>query len=162
MSDPSPIGAEISDASRERTRLWLRLLKITRAIEAELRERLRVEFKTTLPRFDVMSALSRSDSGMKMSQLSRMLMVSNGNVTGIVDRLSEDGLLIREAVPGDRRAARVRLTRKGAEEFATQVAAHQGWLDELLADLDGDEAAAISEMLLPAMPTKNRELTDEK
>lgn len=155
MSDPTPLGRKRQDASKERTRLWLRLLKITRPIEAELRERLRVEFGTTLPRFDVMSALSRSPSGLKMSELSRMLMVSNGNVTGIVDRLTDDGLLIREAVPGDRRAAQVRLTRKGSEEFARQARAHQGWLDELLAGLSGAEAASVAEMLLPALPPKS-------
>ena len=100
-------------ASKERLRLWLRLLKSSRVIEAQLRENLRVDFASTLPRFDVMAALSRYKDGLKMSQLSDVLRVSNGNVTGIVDRLADDGLLVRVPVPGDRRASLVRLTQRG-------------------------------------------------
>jgi DNA-binding MarR family transcriptional regulator len=94
-----------STVSKQRLRVWLLLLKINKAVEAELRNRLRTQFATTLPRFDVMSALYRNKNGLKMSELSRLLMVSNGNVTGIVDRLTTDGLILRAAVPGDRRAA---------------------------------------------------------
>ncbi len=118
--------------SKARLRLWLRMLKSSRGVEAELRERLRREFGSTLPRFDVMAALSRFETGLKMSALSGVLRVSNGNVTGIVDRLAEDGLVVRVQVPGDRRATLVRMTRKGQEEFARQAAAHELWIDELL------------------------------
>lgn len=134
-------------ASKTHLRLWLRLLKINRLVEAELRERLRLNFGTTLPRFDVMSALYRNPEGMKMSELSRMLMVSNGNVTGIVDRLTEDGLMLREAVPGDRRAARVRLTRSGIAEFERQAAAHETWVSELLGGLGPDETQRVADDL---------------
>ena len=79
-------------ASKERLRLWLRILSAQRVIENEVRERLRVEHDTTLPRFDVMAALYRNEEGLKMSELSGELRVSNGNVTGIVDRLVNDGL----------------------------------------------------------------------
>ncbi len=133
--------------SKERLRLWLRLLKTTRLVEAELRERLRLQFQTTLPRFDVMSALYRADGGLKMSQLSRRLMVSNGNVTGIVDRLSEEGFLVRQAVPGDKRAALVRLTKKGCEEFETQAKEHEAWVSELLGGIDGATSASIADLL---------------
>ncbi|MGR3568906.1 MAG: MarR family winged helix-turn-helix transcriptional regulator, partial [Pseudooceanicola nanhaiensis] len=95
--------------------MWLRMLKSTRRVEAALRERLRRDFATTLPRFDVMAALARYEDGLKMSALSGVLRVSNGNVTGIVDRLAEEGLVVRVQVPGDRRASLVRLTRKGQE-----------------------------------------------
>lgn len=134
-------------ASKTHLRLWLRLLKVNRLVEAELRERLRLNFGTTLPRFDVMSALYRNPEGMKMSELSRMLMVSNGNVTGIVDRLTEDGLMLREAVPGDRRAARVRLTRSGIAEFERQAAAHEIWVSELLGGLGPDETQRVADDL---------------
>jgi DNA-binding MarR family transcriptional regulator len=140
--------------SKEHLRLWLKVLKVNRLIEAELRERLRVQFDTTLPRFDVMSALYRNGAGMKMSELSRNLMVSNGNVTGIVDRLTEDGLMLREAVPGDRRAARVRLTRKGEVEFEKQANAHESWVSELLGGLDGSQSAALTKDLTIALKIK--------
>ena len=134
-------------ASKERLRLWLRLLKASRAIEAELRENLRVEFASTLPRFDVMAALSRYQDGLKMSQLSGVLRVSNGNVTGIVDRLADDGLLVRVPVPGDRRASLVRLTQRGHQEFARQAAAHEAWINEMLGDFSAAEAGDIANRL---------------
>ncbi|SPJ26007.1 Transcriptional activatory protein BadR [Palleronia abyssalis] len=133
------------DASKARLRMWLRMLKRTRMVESQLRERLRAQFDTTLPRFDVMAALARYDNGLKMSALSGILRVSNGNVTGIIDRLVEDGIVVRVQVPGDRRASLVRLTRKGHEEFARQATAHEAWIDELLADFDAEEADTLSE-----------------
>lgn len=131
-------------ASKERLRLWLRFLKASRSIEATLRDNLRKEFGTTLPRFDVMAALSRYEEGLKMSQLSGVLRVSNGNVTGIVDRLSEDGCLIRVPVPGDRRASLVKLTRRGHEEFQRQAIAHEAWINEMLGDFSAQDAQSIS------------------
>jgi DNA-binding MarR family transcriptional regulator len=140
MSTPTP-------DSKARLRLWLRLLKATRTVESELRERLRVEFGSTLPRFDVMSALQRHLKGLKMSELSGVLKVSNGNVTGIIERLVEDGLVLREQVPGDRRAARVRLTAKGEAEFARQATAHENWVNELLSDVEPDRAERLAVLL---------------
>lgn len=137
----------LEDASKERLRLWLRLLKTTRAIEAELREKFRAEFATTLPRFDLMAALSRYEDGLKMSEISGVLRVSNGNVTGIVDRLADDGLLVRVPVPGDRRASLVRLTQKGREEFAAQAAAHEGWIANALQDFTALDARETAQRL---------------
>ena len=97
-------------ASKQRLRLWLRLLRTTRAMEAELRERLRVQFRITLPQFDVLAGLARKDTGITMTELSRMLIVSNGNVTGIVDRLVAEKLVARRPAPDDRRSLLVRLT----------------------------------------------------
>ena len=134
-------------ASKERLRLWLRLLAAQRVIENEVRERLRVEHETTLPRFDVMAALYRTDDGLKMSELSGELRVSNGNVTGIVDRLVNDGLIVRAPVPGDRRAMLVRLTDEGRTVFAGMAEAHEGWIDELLGAAGADEAAALAARL---------------
>lgn len=136
--------ADARAASKARLRLWLRLLRGTRRVEAALRDRFRTEFDTTLPRFDVMAALAREPSGMRMSGLSGVLRVSNGNVTGIVDRLAQDGLVVRVQVPGDRRASIVRLTRAGREVFDRQAAAHEGWVSDLLADFDADEAERLA------------------
>ncbi|MEE4346710.1 MAG: MarR family transcriptional regulator [Paracoccaceae bacterium] len=133
--------------SKQRLRLWLRLLAVTRKIEAELRERMRTEFDSTLPRFDVMAALNRHEQGLRMSALSGVLRVSNGNVTGIVDRLAEDGLVMRVPVAGDRRATLVRLTAKGAEVFARQAADHEAWIDGMLAELSPEEARSYAARL---------------
>ena len=127
-------------ASKDRLRLWLRLLKLTRSMDAHLRERLRLEFDTTLPRFDMLAALSRHPDGLKMSHLSGVLRVSNGNVTGIADRLADEGLAERVPVPGDRRAMVLRLTPRGEAEFARQAKAHEDWIDTMLAGVSAEEA----------------------
>ncbi|UWQ93285.1 MarR family transcriptional regulator [Rhodobacteraceae bacterium M382] len=123
------------------------MLKATRAVESEIRENLRRDFATTLPRFDVMAALTQHGDGLKMSELSGVLKVSNGNVTGIVDRLVEDGHAAREKVPGDRRASRVILTAKGRAEFAHQAAAHEAWIDQIFAHVGPLDAVNIAETL---------------
>lgn len=128
--------------SKQRLRLWIRLLRAARTIEAELRERLRKEFAVTLPQFDVMAALARKESGMSMTELSRMLMVSNGNVTGIIDRLAAEKLVLREAPANDRRSYIVRLTPKGALQFSVIAKSHEGWVDELLSDIGAADAEA--------------------
>lgn len=133
--------------SKQRLRLWLRLLRAARAIEGELRERLRKEYAITLPQFDVMAALARRQDGMNMTELSRMLMVSNGNVTGIIDRLAGEKLVLRQAPANDRRSFIVRLTPKGASQFAVVAKAHESWVDELLAGFDAAEADHLIEML---------------
>lgn len=133
--------------SKQRLRLWLRLLKASRHIEAALRERLRSEFDTTLPRFDVLAMLHKSGDGLTMGQLSQALMVSNGNVTGLVDRLAQDGAVKRLSVKGDRRAARVALTQQGRVTFEHMAAVHEQWVAELLATLSEQDIAQASELL---------------
>jgi DNA-binding MarR family transcriptional regulator len=134
-------------------RLWLRLLRTTRGIENELRERLRVQFDVTLPQFDVMAALARLDTdpkldaGMTMSELSRRLMVSNGNVTGIIDRLVTDGLVQRATKAGDRRTSLVRLTTAGMARFDALATAHKAWVAELLSNLNPIEAERMMALL---------------
>ncbi|ATF17738.1 MarR family winged helix-turn-helix transcriptional regulator [Phaeobacter gallaeciensis] len=136
-----------TDRSKDRLRLWLKVLKATRAVESEIRENLRQEFTTTLPRFDVMAALSQHRDGLKMSELSGVLKVSNGNVTGIVERLVDDGHVQREKVPGDRRASRVRLTEAGIAEFARQAAAHEAWIDQMFDSVPEAEVQTLSDAL---------------
>lgn len=129
--------------SKQRLRLWVRILRASRAIEAEVRERLRVEFDVTLPQFDVLAALERKPGGMTMTELSRFLMVSNGNVTGIIDRLVSDRLVARHAPADDRRAIIVQLTPRGLKEFTAMAKAHQTWVDGLLSEFDAAEADTL-------------------
>jgi len=133
--------------SKQRLRLWLRLLRSSRAIEGRLRERLRTKFAITLPQFDVMAALARNENGMTMTELSRQLMVSNGNVTGIIDRLVAEKLVLRQAPASDRRSYIVRLTPKGASQFSAIAKAHESWIDEFLVEIDATEAESIIEQL---------------
>lgn len=135
------------DSSRERLRLWLRLLSTTRGVEAQLRERLRTEFGSTLPRFDVLAALSRHPDGLKMNEVSQQLKVSNGNVTGVVSRLVKDGLVERFAIEGDRRAVRIALSDAGQTQFSSMATAHKEWVDELFSHIPADTAHHLSELL---------------
>ncbi|MFK5978248.1 MAG: MarR family transcriptional regulator [Rhizobiaceae bacterium] len=138
--------------AKTRLRLWLKLLKVSRKVEAELRENLRTNFGTTLPRFDVMSALNRYPKGLRMSELSGVLKVSNGNVTGIVDRLVKGGLIIRSEVPGDRRALKARLTKRGQEDFLLQAKEHEAWIDNILSDISLEEVDQIMGCLENVIP----------
>ena len=146
-----------SPLSKERLRVWLKMLKATRAVEAELRERMRLAWDTTLPRFDVMAALSRHREGLRMSELSSELRVSNGNVTGIVDRLVEDGSVERRAVKGDRRASRVRLTASGRAEFEEMARVHEAWVDELLSPIGAEGLEVLRTRLARLEPQKDTE-----
>jgi DNA-binding MarR family transcriptional regulator len=123
-------------------RIWLRLLTCTQLIERQVRSRLREQFSTTLPRFDLLAQLERHPEGLKMNELSRLLMVTGGNVTTIVDQLEKEGLVERLDEPADRRAFRIRLTRAGERGFIEMARAHEGWVVELLAGMsrrDQDE-----------------------
>jgi DNA-binding MarR family transcriptional regulator len=128
-------------------RLWIRLLRASRFIEGATRERFKAQFNMTLPRFDVMAALYRQPEGMLMSEIARFLIVSNGNVTGIVDRLVAEGLVVRSQRDGDRRTSFITLTRPGRTLFATMAAAHERWIDELLGGVSPRDAEQLSAKL---------------
>ena len=128
-------------------RIWLRLLTCTQLIERRVRSGLREDFGTTLPRFDLMAQLERHPEGLKMNQLSRMLMVTGGNVTAIVDQLEKEGQVERLDEPDDRRAFRIRLTRSGEKSFTEMARAHEQWVVELLAGLTRKEHDELLKLL---------------
>ena len=144
---PSTRLAENAETRKTRLRLLLNILRTTRSVENALREEMRVSYDQTLPRFEILAVLERSESGLRMSALSEKLMVSNGNVTGIVERLVQDGLVERMAVPGDKRATLVRLTHKGEAVFAEMADVHERWVNELLHTVTEQEAGMLIESL---------------
>jgi DNA-binding MarR family transcriptional regulator len=146
---------------KDELRLWLRLLTCTTLIEGEIRARLRRDFDSTLPRFDLLAALDRAQGGMTLGEISRRMMVSNGNVTGLATRLEAEGLVERRARPGDRRAQLLRLTPKGRREFACQSAAHEAWIAELLGGVTEAERAALFRLLGRAKLSVRGALTQE-
>lgn len=125
--------------SKNSIRLWLRLLTCATEVENLLRTLVRERFGTTLPRFDILAALDRNPDGLSMGELSSLLMVSNGNVTSVVERLLADELIDRVAVEHDRRKYRVSLTPKGRSWFAEMALAHEGWVDDFFSHLSDDE-----------------------
>ena len=112
-------------------KVWLRLLACSTQIETEIRKRLRTRFGITLARFDYLAQLHRHPEGLRMNVLSRYLMVTGGNVTGLTDELAKDGLVTREDDPADRRSFRVCITEPGRRAFERIAAEHEGWLVEL-------------------------------
>ena len=137
----------LTDEHHQALKLWLRLLSCTNLVEAHVRSRLRTEFDTTLPRFDLLAQLERHPGGLKMNELSRRLMVSGGNVTGITDQLVSEGLVERRSISGDRRAFAVRLTAKGKRSFDAMAAAHERWIIEMLAKVPRADRARLYALL---------------
>jgi DNA-binding MarR family transcriptional regulator len=128
-----------SEGTRQHLRLWLKLLKTTGTMETLLRNRLKAECDTTLPRFDVMAALDHHPDGLRMSELSSFLMVSNGNVTGIANRLVEEGLVARQTDAEDGRVQILVLTPTGKTQFQAMANKHAGWVDDILGPLKDDD-----------------------
>ena len=125
-------------------RLWLRMIGCSMKMESILSQRLRREFSTSMARFDVLAQLERFPDGLTMSELSRRLIVSNGAITGLVDKLAETGLVTRREDPQDRRSAIVRLTRKGRDNFGRMARRHEEWVVSILGELT---TSAQSELL---------------
>jgi DNA-binding MarR family transcriptional regulator len=150
-----PLDAETKVSERPgdhkaELRLWLRLLTCTNLIESEIRRRLRETYDVTLPRFDLMAQLEKYPSGMTLGELSSRLMVTNGNVTGLADRLVEQGLLDRRPSAKDRRAQIVSLTAEGRRAFRAMARAHEDWIAELFAELPPADIDTLMALLSKA------------
>ncbi len=128
-------------------RLWLRLLTCTQLIERQVRTDLREQWGTTLPRFDLMAQLEREPEGMRMNELSRRMMVTGGNITGITDQLEAEGLVERAEVEGDRRGYLVRLTPKGRQQFNAMAQAHEAWIVDAFASLSARDIQTLHALL---------------
>ena len=134
--------------SKESVRTWLRLLSCEMSIEQQLRSLFRTNFSVTLPQFDVLSELERAGEPLTMSQLSRELMVSNGNVTGVIDRLEKNGLVARNRAEHDRRIQYIVLTSQGRKEFDKMARHHENWLEEMFADVSLSDMSELQALLL--------------
>lgn len=145
-TDPSPLPpiadcdapgreAGLSHEDHQAVRLWLRLLTCSAEIEQVIRNRLRTQFGTTLPRFDYLAQLARFPDGLRMKTLSEYLMVTGGNITGLTDQLVAEGWVERVGDPQDRRSTIVRMTEQGQTQFSAMAEAHELWLEQLLAPL---------------------------
>ncbi len=138
-------------------RVWLRLFTCSNLIESKVRNGLREDFSTTLPRFDMLSQLSRAPDGLTMGQLSRRLMVSNGNVTGVIDRFVSDGLVDRTPTPEDRRVLVVKLTPKGKKVFSQMVPKHSKWISDVMSGMPREELVKFYGLLGSLKESINRE-----
>lgn len=147
LEDEPPKKASGPAKEQLELRAWLRLLACTSLIEKTVRTKLREEFDTTLPRFDVLAQLDRQPDGLTMGELSRRLMVSHGNVTGVIDRLAEEGLVERRVVPEDRRTAIVSLTPKGVDLFNQMAPRHKAWVGEMFTAVPKEDLKQLTDLL---------------
>jgi DNA-binding MarR family transcriptional regulator len=145
--DSETKASEHSEDHGDELRLWLRLLTCTTLIEGEVRRRLRERFDVTLPRFDLMAQLDKAPEGMTLSDVSKRMMVSNGNVTGLVERLVESGHIDRRTSEADRRVQMIRLTKLGRAEFRKMAAEHEIWIANVFADLSEKDVQDLLRLL---------------
>jgi DNA-binding MarR family transcriptional regulator len=137
-------GIEAAESAKQELRVWLRMLSTTKLVTQEIRRRLRAEFGATLPQFDLLAQLYREPEGLRLGEISKRTMVTNGNITGLVERLEADGLLVRETPGDDRRVTVARLTEQGRKTFADMARVHETWLGEMMADVDKNIFPALN------------------
>jgi DNA-binding MarR family transcriptional regulator len=145
--DSETKAVELPEDHGNELRLWLRLLTCTTLIEGEVRSRLRERFDVTLPRFDLMAQLDKAADGMTLSDVSKRMMVSNGNVTGLVERLVESGHLDRRTSESDRRVQVIRLTKTGRAEFRKMAAEHESWIADIFSELSPKDVRELMRLL---------------
>ena len=148
--DLETIVQDAPDGHKVELRVWLRLLSTVNLISQEVRRRLRAEFGLTLPQFDLLAQLDREDGGLRLGDLSKRMMVTNGNITGLIVRLETEGLIARETDDSDRRVTVARLTTEGKSRFRTFAAAHEAWLAELLSGVDSGARVSLLQLLAEA------------
>ena len=157
MSSVTDHETHLVESDHHSLKLWLRLLTCSSLIEKKVRDELRLSFDMTLPRFDFLAQLERAPDGLTMGELSKRMMVSGGNISGIAAQLADEGLIDRCQVPNNRRTFIVTLTQKGRDEFETIAKAHERWVIEMLGQLDQDDVNQLMNLLLKV---KNTVLTD--
>lgn len=141
------LEARVADGRHLSLKLWLRMLTCSNRVEAGIRQRLREEFGISLARFDLLAQLERAPQGLKMKELSRRLMVTGGNVTGLTDQLEHEGFVVRSDDPADRRAYAVKLTPAGRALFRRMAAKHEQWVVALFNGLSVTEKSQLYRLL---------------
>ncbi|MFZ6819926.1 MarR family winged helix-turn-helix transcriptional regulator [Undibacterium sp. Ji22W] len=146
-TDPIDLETRLTKDHHLSLKLWLRMLSTTVMIENEIRNRLRAEFDITLPRFDLMAQLERHPDGLRMGELSKRMMVTGGNITGITDQLEQEGLVMRVIDKQDRRAYSVKLTPAGRKAFKAMASVHEAWVAELFSGVDAEQKSQMISLL---------------
>lgn len=141
------LASRLTQDHHQSLKLWLRMLACTVRIENEIRTRMRATFDITLPRFDLMAQLERHPQGLRMGELSKRMMVTGGNITGITDQLEHEKLVVRVPDAKDRRVYTVKLTEAGRRAFSDMATVHEGWIAELLQDISPADKGQLITLL---------------
>lgn len=152
--------ADAPDDHHDQLRLWLRLFSVTRLMENDVRSRLQNEFDVTFPRFDILSQLYRVPDGLILGELSQRLMVSPGNITSVIKRLMDDGLIVRNQNPNDRRENIVQMTPLGREKFIQMAASNEEWVRNLTKELAPADVKALLALLQKMKTSVRRALVE--
>lgn len=155
------VVSDTQDGKKQELKLWLRLLATTKLMSQEVRRRLRRDFGATLPQFDLLAQLYRERDGLRLGELSSRTMVTNGNVTGLVERLEADGTIMRERLADDKRVTVARLTDKGRVYFEAMAEAHEGWIREMMAEVDPSVIARLLTQVGEVKESAQRHLSDD-
>lgn len=147
MSAAVGLDTRLTEDDHESLRLWLKLLTCSHLIENHVRKALALQFKTTLPRFDLMAQLERAPQGLQMGELSRRMLVTGGNITGIVDQLERAGLIVRAEDSADRRVYLIKLTKEGRRQFEQMAVEHESWIVDLFSGIPKREQRVLNESL---------------
>lgn len=155
------VASDAQEGKKQELKLWLRLLATTKLMSQEIRRRLRREFGATLPQFDLLAQLYREKDGLRLGELSSRTMVTNGNVTGLVERLEADGTIIRERLPDDKRVTVARLSEKGQAYFEGMAEAHERWIKEMMAEVEPAVLARLLAEVGQVKESAQRHLSEE-
>ena len=149
MSEPNLFESMVGDIPEEDhyLRFWFTLVGCFTGVERTLRRRLQQQFDTSLPRFDVLTALVTFPDGLTMTELARKLGVSKGNVTGVVGRLREDGLVSQIRQETDRRIQLVVITEAGRTHWEHMQAEYRAVVEAMFAELPGEDTGALTAQL---------------
>jgi DNA-binding MarR family transcriptional regulator len=154
-------ASDAQEGKKQELKLWLRLLATTKLMSQEIRRRLRREFAATLPQFDLLAQLYREKDGLRLGELSTRTMVTNGNVTGLVERLEMDGTVARERLADDKRVTVARLTDKGRSHFEAMAEAHERWIREMMAEVDPSIISSLLVQLGKVKESAQSHLSDD-
>lgn len=127
-------------------RVWFRFLRLHQRVTLAMTARLRV-LGLSVPQFDLLSTLSERE-GMTQSDLAERLYVTKGNVSGLVDRMVEAGLVERRAIANDRRSYALHLTPHGRDLATRGMATQRDYVAATLGQLSGADLAEMERVVL--------------
>jgi MarR family transcriptional regulator, 2-MHQ and catechol-resistance regulon repressor len=134
--------------SRNSLRLWLHLVKCAKLLEQEMSDRFRETYDSSFSRFDVLAHLSQAGkAGLSTSILAANLLASKGNITRLLDRMGEDGLVERKLSSEDRRVSKIYLSAQGQSLFERMAADHESWAHELFTTTSTAEKEELLRLL---------------
>jgi DNA-binding MarR family transcriptional regulator len=142
MPSPAPRAANDVDPLR----VWFRFVRLHRRVSSAIAADLRT-LGLSIPQFDLLSTLTEQE-GLSQQELAQRLYVTKGNVSGLLDRMVEAGLVERRATPDDRRSNALHLTPKGRSLAERGIAAQKAYVDRTLGTLDPRDLADLERLVL--------------